>query len=376
MNYSEHEIEELLSKIDILEVINQYVSVSERNGKWFGLCPLHAETSPSFMIDKDKQKYYCFGCGSGGNVINFLMDYHHISFAEAVRMLKKENLKSVKSPCEEKKKILEMNLAAVALYKKNLYHNQQAKTYLEKRKLSEETIEKFQIGFSNEDKTSLYEHLVSKGFKDDDIKTSGLVSFYDNGYIADKFTGRLMFPIQNVNGTVIGFGGRILSDRSKKDAKAAPKYLNSPETEVFDKSGNLFGLNIAKDTKEDFFIICEGYMDAISMHQAGFTNAIASLGTSFTSNHAKLISKFKNKVYLAYDSDGPGINAAKKAIQVLEPFGIEIRFINAEPYKDPDEFIKILGSKAYVERIESALSKEQWLFVQALKTKDYGLIIN
>lgn len=375
MYYSEDEINEILEKVNIKELIMKVVKLEKIGNKYFGLCPFHEEVAPSFMVDDEKQTYHCFGCGAGGNAINFLMEYNHISFLEALEMLGGNVQPTEDVLFEDKSAILQMNQIACNLYKENYFNNDIAKDYIKNRRLTENTVLNFQIGFSDNCKTQLYKLLKLKGFSDDLIKKSGLVGFYDNNYIQDKFVNRIMFPIQNINGNIIGFGGRILNEKANKnDKKIGPKYLNSIETLVFDKSANLFGLNFAKKSCEDYFILCEGYMDVISMHQIGLTNTIASLGTSFTSRQAQLIKTLKSKVYLSYDSDGPGISAAKRAITVLKPFGIQIKFIDLSPYKDPDEFVKSLGKDNLMNRIERALSLEEWSLKQAIEQNNKELI--
>ena len=369
MYYSEEEITNLLAKINIKDIIEKYIKLEKIGNKWFGICPFHKESSPSFIVDEKKQMYYCFGCGKTGNVIHFIMDYNKISFEEAINklgLIKKQEI-------YENSKLIEINKTAENLYKENLKQSKEALQYAEERCLTKEIIEKFGIGYSGKQKTLLYTKLKENNFSDEEIKQSGLVSFYDNETY-DKFYNRLMFQIQNENGTIIGFGGRLMKD-TKKESKFGPKYLNSSETVIFDKSSNLFGLNFAKTSNENFFILCEGYMDVIAMHQAGFTNAIASLGTAFTINQAKLIKKYKNNVILSYDSDGPGIQAAKRASKILEFMNIDFKFLNLNPAKDPDEFIKKYGNDKFRERINYAIKKEEWFFKQAIDTNDLKLAV-
>ena len=371
MYYSEDEITSLLNEINIKELIEKYIKIEKIGNKWFGICPFHKENTPSFMVDEKKQIYYCFGCGRSGNTINFIMDYKKVSFDEAVKQLglkKTEETKKISKPY-----LIQMNETAQEIYVNKLQKSKEAIQYTKERNLSEETIKKFGIGFSDKDKTAVYQKLKDCKYSKNEIENSGLVTITEDG-IRDKFANRLMFPIHNENGFIIGFGGRLIKD-TKKESRFGPKYLNSPETSVFDKSSNLFGLYFAKKSPEDYFILCEGYMDVIAMHQAGFTNAIASLGTAFTQNQARLIKKHKNKVILSYDSDGPGIQAAKRASKILEENYIEFKFLNLSPLKDPDEFIKVYGPKKFGERIQFALDKEDWFFKQALETNDVQLAI-
>lgn len=373
MFLSEEEINEILNRVSIKDVIGSVVDLEQHGNMWIGLCPFHNESSPSLVVDEKRQIYYCFGCGHGGNVISFLMDYKGISFIEAAMVVGKEE-KNCEKVILERENLLEMNKVASKMYQENLLTSVEAGEYIKARGLSDETIKKFGIGFSMPKGKILYNELKKSGFSDTDIEKSGLVGFYENSFIQDKFSNRLMFPIRNINGYVIGFGGRILEEKKKDKEKLNPKYINSQETLVFDKSGNLFGMDFAKGSKRDYFILCEGYMDVISQHQAGFTNAIASLGTALTEKQAELIKKYKNKVYVAYDSDGPGIKAAKRAIPILSGCGISIKFIDLKPYKDPDEFIKSLGNEKYQERLDRALTLEEWLFKQAYLSKDIKLM--
>lgn len=371
MYYSEDEITNLLSGINIKRIIEQYIELKKIGNKWFGICPFHKENTPSFMVDEKKQIYYCFGCGRSGNAINFIMDYKKVSFDEAVKQLglkKTEKTKKISKPY-----LIQMNETAQEIYVNKLQKSKEAIQYTKERNLSEETIKKFGIGFSDKDKTAVYQKLKDCKYSKNEIENSGLVTITEDG-IRDKFANRLMFPIHNENGFIIGFGGRLIKD-TKKESRFGPKYLNSPETSVFDKSSNLFGLYFAKKSPEDYFILCEGYMDVIAMHQAGFTNAIASLGTAFTINQAKLIRKYKSKVILSYDSDGPGIQAAKKAAGILDFIGIQYGFLNLSPLKDPDEFIKTYGIEKFKNRLNFATKKENWFFKQAIETNDLKLAI-
>lgn len=371
MYYSEEELKEIKQKINIKDYIEKYVKLEKHGTKWFGICPFHREKTPSFLVDENKQIYYCCGCGKGGDIFSFMIDYFHISFAEAVERIGEKKETEEQKSAGKKVVLLEINEEAADLFKKQLWKNQTAIRYIEKRKLEDDTIKKFGIGFADEVAMSLYSVLKGK-YTDADIQKSGLISYYKDGKPFNKFSNRLIFPIQNIRGNIIGFGGRILVDSSNKK-KTGPKYLNSPETVIFDKSTNLFGLNFAKDSKEDYFILCEGYMDVIAMHQAGFTNAIASLGTALTEGQADLIKRYKNKVVLSYDSDGPGISAAKRAIPILERRGISLSFLDLNPHKDPDEFIKEKGCEAFQERIDHASSLKQWILKNVVETDNKEL---
>ena len=295
MYYSDELIEEIRSKNDIVDVISGYVRLQKKGSSYFGLCPFHNEKSPSFSVSRQKQMYYCFGCGAGGNVFTFLMEYENYSFLEALKFLadragvdlpEMEYSKEAKERADLKAVLLEINKLAAQYFYVQLKNKQgeAAYRYLKNRALDDEIIKAFGLGYSNKYSDDLYRYLKSKGYKDDVISKAGLISFDEKQGVYDKFWNRVMFPIMDVNNRVIGFGGRVMGD-------AKPKYLNSPETPVFDKSRNLYGLNRARTSRKSYFLLCEGYMDVISLHQAGFQNAVASLGTSLTPGHASLIKR-------------------------------------------------------------------------------------
>ncbi len=358
MYYSEDLIEEVRMKNDIVDVISGYVKLQKKGSSYFGLCPFHNEKSPSFSVSRQKQMYYCFGCGAGGNVFTFLMEYENYTFIEAVQFLaersgvelpKKEYSKEARERAGLKAVLLEINKAAAQYFYVQL-KSEQGKagyTYLRERRLSDETIRAFGLGYSNKYSDDLYRYLRSKGYQEDMIRQAGLISVDEKHGVYDKFWNRVMFPIMDVNSRVIGFGGRVMGD-------AKPKYLNSPETPIFDKSRNLYGLNRARSSRKPYFLLCEGYMDVIAMHQAGFTNAVASLGTALTAGHASLIRRYVQEVYLTYDSDEAGTKAALRGIPILREAGISAKVIRMDPYKDPDEFIKNLGAEEFEQRIEGA----------------------
>ena len=356
MRYSDDIIEEVRMKNDIVDVISQYVKLTRKGSSYFGLCPFHNEKTPSFSVTPSKQMYYCFGCGAGGNVYNFIMEYENYTFMEAVRMLAERagiELPQMEETPEERKsrdirsQLLEINkLAAVYYFQLRGQNGSTAMNYLKKRELGDETIQRFGLGYSSMYSDDLYRYIKSKGYKDDILKESGLFT-YGDGKVTDKFWNRVMFPIMDMNNRVIGFGGRVMGD-------GKPKYLNSPETKLFDKSRNLYGLNIARTSRKPNIIICEGYMDVISLHQAGFNQAVASLGTALTSGQASLMKRYTDQVLITYDSDGAGVKAALRAIPILKEAGLTTKVINMKPYKDPDEFIKGLGAEAFQERIDKA----------------------
>ena len=375
MYYPDELVEEVRAKNNIVDVISGYVRMQRKGNSYFGLCPFHNEKSPSFSVSPDKQMYYCFGCGAGGNVFTFMMAYENCSFPEAIKELadrvgvalpEMEYSEEVKKREGRKAKLLEVNKEAAKYFYYLLRSPKGAigHQYLSGRALSEETMKKFGLGFASVSNNELVSYLRSKGYADELIKEAGLASFDERYGMHDKFWNRVMFPIQDINHRVIGFGGRVMGD-------GKPKYLNSPETMIFDKSRNLYGLNFARTSRKNNIILCEGYMDVIAMHQAGFTQAVASLGTAFTVGQANLLRRYTNDVLLAYDSDGAGVNAALRAINILRESGLRGRVINMEPAKDPDEFIKANGADAFQERIDKA--ENSFLFELRILERDYDL---
>lgn len=356
--FSDEIIEEVRSRNDIVDVISQYVHLTKKGSTYFGLCPFHNEKTGSFSVSPNKQMYYCFGCGAGGNVFTFMMQYENFTFGEAMETLaeragvalpQQEFTPEQKRASDKRQRLLEINKEA-AKYFYTLLRNPRGKhalSYFQKRELSDETMKKFGLGYSDQYSDDLYKYLRGKGYEDEILKESGLVTIDERRGGYDKFWNRAMFPIMDVHNKVIGFGGRVMGD-------GEPKYLNSPETPVFDKSRNLYGLNFARTTKKSQLLLCEGYMDVIALHQAGFDNAVASLGTALTAGHANLLKRYTKEVYLTYDSDGAGVKAALRAIPILKEVGITTKIVNMKPYKDPDEFIKALGAEEYQKRIEEA----------------------
>ena len=349
-------IEEVRARSDIVAVVSQHVRLKRQGRDYVGLCPFHNEKSPSFTVSPSKQLYYCFGCGAGGNVFAFVMQYENQTFSEALQTLadkagvsipRMEYSGKAKETAEKRDGLLEIAKEAAGYY----YHQlrQEAGSpglaYLSGRKLSQSIIRSFGLGYAPSG-GGLYRYLKEKGFSDELLSQSGLFSNGNHG-MYDRFRGRVIFPIMNANSKVIGFGGRVLDDTK-------PKYLNSPENLIFDKGRNLYGLHAARKTREDSFLLCEGYMDVIAMHQAGFTNAVASLGTALTEGHAALIRRYVKKVLLLYDSDGAGIRAALRAIPILRSAQVSAKVVNMEPAKDPDEFIKTYGKDAFAKRLAEA----------------------
>lgn len=376
MYYSEEIIEEVRSKNDIVDVISAYVRLQKKGSSYFGLCPFHNEKSPSFSVSRQKQMYYCFGCGAGGNVFTFLMEYENFTFQEALKYLAERvgvelpedtgYSKEAKDRANAKTTLLEINKSAAQFFYVQLRRPQgkTAMDYLSGRGLSAETMKDFGLGYAGKFGDGLYKYLKDKGYSDEVLKTSGLIGYDEKQGPFDRFWNRVIFPIMDANSKVIGFGGRVMGE-------GKPKYLNSPETLVFDKSRNLYGLHIARRTKKPYFLLCEGYMDVISLHQAGFTNAVASLGTALTYGHANLIKRYVKEVYLTYDSDEAGTKAALRAFPILREVGITAKVIRMEPYKDPDEFIKNLGAEAFEERIKEA--RNGFMFGLKILEKDYDL---
>ncbi len=357
MYYSDELIEEIRSRNDIVDVVSSYVRLTKKGSTYFGLCPFHNEKSPSFSVTPAKQMYYCFGCGQGGNAFTFMMKHENMTFTEAVKALADKagiDLPEQEYSAEEKRKadmrtqLLEVHKESALYFHRLLKSEKGARAYeyLRGRGLTDETITKFGLGYSSNYSDDLYRHIKSKGYTDEVLKESGLFTYSEKG-VFDKFNNRVMFPIMDINNKVIGFGGRVMGD-------AKPKYLNSPETVLFDKSKNLYGMNVARASRNGYILICEGYMDVIALHQAGFTNAVASLGTAHTSRQASLIKRYASEVYLTFDSDGAGVMAALRAIPMLKASGLSVKVVDMKPYKDPDEFIKALGAEEYQKRIDGA----------------------
>lgn len=373
MYYPEEVIEEVREKNDIVDVISGYVRLQKKGASYFGLCPFHNEKSPSFSVSPGKQMYYCFGCGAGGNVITFLMEYENFTFPEALKSLadragvelpKMEYSKEAREQADLRARLLEVNRLAANFFYHSLKSPQGAAGYQylhDKRCLRDDTIVRFGLGYAGKTGGDLYRYLKQKGYEDSFLKETGLVTIEERGG-RDKFWNRVMFPIMDVNNRVIGFGGRVMGD-------GEPKYLNSPETKIFDKSRNLYGLNYARSSREKFMLVCEGYLDVISLHQAGFSNAVASLGTAFTSQHAGVLKRYTDQVILTYDSDGAGVKAALRAIPILREAGLSAKVLNMKPYKDPDEFIKNMGPDEFRKRIEEA--QNSFLFEIDVLRRDY-----
>ena len=356
--YSDEIIDEIRQSNDIVDVISQYVRLKRSGRNFFGLCPFHNEKSPSFSVSPDKQIFHCFGCGVGGNVFTFLMKIEGISFFEAIQMLAERanivlptlenNIDSAKE--ELKAKVYKVNEFTADFYHKNLYlpTAKIAQEYVKKRKLSNETLKSFQIGFSGKF-DELYRELKKQGFQEREILESGLVNKNERGQYIDRYRNRLMFPICDVRGRVIAFGGRVLDD-------SKPKYINSPENIVYSKGRNLFGLNVAKKGDLKKILIVEGYMDVISLHQRGITNVVAPLGTALTEQQGWLLRKNAEQIILSFDSDEAGLTAKMRALEILQNMGCDIRILQMDGAKDPDEYIIKYGNARFLNLVDKALS--------------------
>lgn len=376
MYYSDEIIDKVREANDIVDVIGQYVHLERKGSSYMGLCPFHNEKTPSFSVLESRQIFHCFGCGESGNVYTFLMKHENMTFPEAVKYLadragitlpEKEYSSEERRQNAKREKLYEIYKEAAKYYYYLLRspHGKHAMAYFKGRQLSDETINRFGLGYSDVSDTSLYQYLKSKGYDDNILRESRLISFDEKHGMHDMFWNRAMFPIQDQNGKVLAFGGRVMGD-------GKPKYVNSPETPIYSKRHTIFGFNISKTTKRGYLIFCEGYMDVISLHQAGFDNACASLGTALTEEQAALVKRKRfSKVYLSYDSDGAGQKATLRAVPIFHDAGIETKVINMQPYKDPDEFMKGLGPEEYEKRIENA--ENGYLFIIRKMSEKYDL---
>lgn len=355
MAVPERFIDELVARTDIVDLVSEYVRLNKKGRNYWGLCPFHSEKTPSFSVSADKQIYKCFGCGKGGGAINFVMEVDNLPFMDAVKVLAKrvnmEVPETGSSPGmrERRQKLLEINRQAARVFHRWLYQPEGAEglAYLQKRGLSKATLTRFGLGFAPDRWDALIAALGEQGYDKRDLLEAGLAVSSKEGRIYDRFRNRVMFPIIDVRGEVIGFGGRVMDD-------ATPKYLNSPDTPVYNKSRNVFALNIAKKSKAGRVILTEGYMDTISLHQAGFDSAVASLGTSLTAEHAQLLSRYFKDAVIAYDGDGAGVSAAQRAIPLLEKAGLSVKVLRMRGAKDPDEFIKTFGREAFARLLDES----------------------
>ena len=361
MYYSEEIINSVRDANNIVDVIGTYVPLKKKGSNYFGPCPFHSEKTPSFSVtdSNDRKMFYCFGCHAAGDVITFVMKYENLSYIEAVQSLAERAGISLPTPdyskertLREKKRsqILEINKLA-AVYFFNKLKNERGRAgyeYLKGRGLSDKTIVSFGLGYADKYSSDLYKYIKEKGYSDEILKESGLFTIKEDGG-RDYFWNRVMFPIMDVRNKVVGFGGRVLGD-------GQPKYLNSPETVCFNKSQTLYGLNAAKKARGRELILVEGYMDVISLHQSGFTNAVAGLGTALTDGNVSILRRYADSIVLSYDSDTAGKDATIRAIQKLRSAHLAVKVVNLRPYKDPDELIKAEGASAYAGRIEGAMN--------------------
>ena len=349
-------IDELMARCDIADVVADYVPLTRKGGSLWGCCPFHSERTPSFHVVPERQMYKCFGCGKGGGVINFIMEMENLSYPDAVRFLAKRAGLTVPeergdgSFRKKRERLLALNKEA-ARYFHSVLHSPAGQTGVEylfgKRRLSKATVTRFGLGMAPEGWDKLITAMAAKGYEKGELLEAGLVVRSKEGRVYDRFRNRVMFPIIDLRGDVIGFGGRVLDD-------STPKYLNSPDTPVFNKGRNLFALNIAKKTRLGRIILTEGYMDTLSLHQAGFDCAVASLGTALTADHAQLLARYTKEVVIAYDGDGAGVSAAQRAIGLLEKTGMKVRVLRMKGAKDPDEFIGKYGPEAFAKLLDQS----------------------
>ena len=367
-------LDELTARNPIEDVVGQYVSLKRSGSNLFGLCPFHGEKTASFSVAPDKGIYYCFGCHKGGSVINFQMEIEGLSYPDAVRSLAKRAGMEVpedeqyQSRYRQQERLWALHKEAARFFHSQLYApvGQEALKYALGRGMNKYILTTFGVGYAPESWDSLVTALRKKGYTDQELRDSGLVSVSrKNGNLYDRFRDRLMFPIIDVRGNVIAFGGRVI----KKDSDAA-KYLNSPETLIFNKRKNLFGMNLAKKTKHPYFILVEGNIDVVALHQYGFDNAVASLGTSLTEEQAALLSKYTDQVVLIYDGDNAGQNATKRAIPILEKAGIQVKVLQLRDAKDPDEFLKKFGADRFKLLLEESSNRVEYQLNAILKKYD------
>lgn len=359
VRYDNSLIEEIKSNTNIVDIISEYVTLKRQGRNYFGLCPFHNEKSPSFSVSETKQIFHCFGCGVGGDAIGFLKKIENIEFTEALERLadragitlpKMEVSEEMQKKIALKEKVLAINKVAAEYFHNNLYgqNAKEAQEYVKKRRMDNATLKKFEIGYSG-NFDDLYKELKRRGFQDEEIYESKLVLKSKSGMPNDAFKKRLMFPIRDVKERVIAFGGRALDD-------SKPKYINSPDTICYNKGRNLYALNVAKKTDRDFFIMVEGYMDAISLHQRGIDNAVASLGTALTEQQGRLLKNYKSKIIIGYDSDAAGQGATMRGLEILQNLGYDIRILQLEGAKDPDEFVIKYGSGRFELYLKNAIS--------------------
>ena len=367
MALPERFLDELIARTDIVDLVSESVRLTKKGNSYWGCCPFHSEKTPSFHVVPDRQIYKCFGCGKGGGAINFVMEMENLPFRDAVAVLAKRAGMAVPEfgggssagMRERRDKLLEINKQAARAFHRWLYAPEGAGglAYLQRRGLSKATLTNFGLGFAPDSWDALIRELSQQGYDKRDLLDAGLAVSNKDGRIYDRFRNRVMFPIIDVRGNVIGFGGRVMDD-------STPKYLNSPDTPVYNKSRNVFALNIAKKSKESRVILTEGYMDTISLHQAGFDSAVASLGTSLTEEHAQLLSRYFKEAVISYDGDKAGVAAAQRAIPLLEKAGLKVKVLRVTGAKDPDEFIKAYGRDAFARLLDKSENQVDYRLAQ------------
>lgn len=384
MFYEKEIVNEIKAKVDIVDIISQNVRLKQASSSQYkGLCPFHNEKTPSFFVNSLTQSFVCFGCGERGDVLHYVCKYENYTFVEAVQYLaEKANVTLPESSASprisygekmqkrnHRQLLLDIHKAACGYYFKQLRLPEGAKgmQYFQERQLDRKTMVHFGLGYAPADGKGIVKALRDEGFTDQEIRESGIVKFSEQWGLKDRFAGRVMFPIRDINEKVIGFGGRILDAKDKKIAK----YLNSAESEIFDKSKNLYGLDYARKSRKNQLILCEGYMDVIALHQAGFDQAVASLGTALTESQANIIKRFSKEVLLAYDSDGAGVKAALRGIEILRAHQLVVKVIDLTPYKDPDELIKNLGKDEFQKRMD--IAENGFLFEIRILYRDYHM---
>ncbi len=358
-------LEELNARTDIVDLISGYVTLTKKGNRYWGLCPFHSEKTPSFSVSPDRQMYYCFGCHKGGGAVQFTMEMEGVGFPDAVGILAQRVGMTVPESRgsgdnrQRRERLYQLNREAARWFHQNLLEpeNRFALEYFTNRGLSKRTIVNFGLGYSYDRWDMLIQAMGEKGYSKQELLDAGLVVKNDKGRLYDRFRGRVMFPIIDLRGNVIGFGGRVLDN-------GTPKYLNSPDTIIYNKSKNLFALNLARKSKQGRIILTEGYMDTIALHQAGFDCAVASLGTSLTPDHARMIAQRTQEVVISYDSDSAGVNAAQRAIQLLDKTGIRVKVLKVTGAKDPDEFIKKYGAAAFQKLIDGSENHVEFRLLQ------------
>ena len=368
MPLPERFLDELLARTDIVDLVSESVRLTKKGNSYWGCCPFHSEKTPSFHVVPDRQMYKCFGCGKGGGAINFVMELENLPFKDAVAVLAQRvgmqvpEFGSSPGARERREKILTINRQAARAFHRWLHgpEGTEGLAYLQRRGLSKRTLTNFGLGFAPNGWDSLITELSAQGYDKRDLLDAGLAVSNKDGRIYDRFRNRVIFPIIDVRGNVIGFGGRVMDDSN-------PKYLNSPDTPVYNKSRNLFALNIAKTSKAGRVILTEGYMDTISLHQAGFDSAVASLGTALTEEHGQLLSRYFKEAVIAYDGDGAGVKAAQRAIPILEKAGLKVKVLRVAGAKDPDEFIKAYGREAFARLLDQSENQVDYRLAQIQK---------